>query len=167
MILNRNSVFYTCFAGFLLSSEFFSTTGVSAFSVAVPPRKSRFAAASNSRALTHLYSTVIEKPAEKVKENVADASPKSDKKSASDADTRLPAFLVRLWNDPFNKREFVARCLAEVCGKSDSESFQIMMQAHKQGMGLIGQYDFEIAELYTTSLKTQGLMVDMVPVDDE
>ena len=74
---------------------------------------------------------------------------------------------VRLWNDPFNKREFVARCLATVCGKSDTESFQIMMQAHKHGMGVIGRYQFEIAEMYHNSLREQGLMIDMVPVDDE
>ena len=74
---------------------------------------------------------------------------------------------VRLWNDPFNKREFVARCLATVCGKSDTESFQIMMHAHKNGMGVIGRYQFEIAELYHNSLREQGLMIDMIPVEDE
>lgn len=77
------------------------------------------------------------------------------------------AWEVRLWNDPFNKREFVARCLNEVCGKSDGESFQIMMQAHKNGMGMIGRYAFEIAELYTSSLTEKGLMIDMIQVDDE
>ena len=85
----------------------------------------------------------------------------------ADAGTALPAFLLRLWNDPYNKREFVARCLAEVCGKNDGESFQIMMQAHQAGMGVIGQYDFEIAELYLQTLKERSLLVDMVPVEDE
>ena len=77
------------------------------------------------------------------------------------------AWEIRLFNDPFNKREFVARCLAEVCGKSDTESYQIMMQAHKNGMGLVGRYNFEIAEMYHGSLQENGLMVDMVQVDDE
>jgi ATP-dependent Clp protease adapter protein ClpS len=77
------------------------------------------------------------------------------------------AWEVRLWNDPFNKREFVARCLTTICGKSDGESFQIMMAAHKNGLGVIGRYAMEIAELYTASLKGEGLMVDMVQVDDE
>lgn len=108
-------------------------------------------------------STVIETPAEKVQETITT----SNDAEQADRHARTPPFWVRLWNDPFNKREFVARCLAEVCGKSDGESFTIMMQAHQQGMGLIGQYDLEIAELYTTSLKSQGLMVDMVPVGDE
>lgn len=74
---------------------------------------------------------------------------------------------VRLYNDPFNKREFVARCLSEVCGKSDTESYQIMMAAHKNGMGVIGVYAFEVAELYYASLQENGLMVEMVPVGDE
>ena len=91
---------------------------------------------------------------------------KEDKKEES-AGTRMPAWEVRLFNDPFNKREFVARCLAEVCGKSDGESYSIMMEAHQNGMGIVGRYDFEIAELYNKSLKENGLLVDMVPVDDE
>jgi ATP-dependent Clp protease adapter protein ClpS len=108
---------------------------------------------------TRLGSTVVEEPV-----TIEDKKTTPDKEQAG---TRLPAYILRLWNDPFNKREFVARCLAEVCGKSDTESFQIMMHAHQQGMGIIGQYDFEIAELYLESLKERGLMVDMVPVDDE
>ncbi|CAJ1955581.1 unnamed protein product [Cylindrotheca closterium] len=74
---------------------------------------------------------------------------------------------VRLYNDPFNKREFVARCLSTICGKSDTESYQIMMQAHKNGMGVIGVYAFEVAELYYASLQDNGLMVEMVPVGDD
>lgn len=40
---------------------------------------------------------------------------------------------VQLFNDPYNHRTFVAKCLCTICGKSDSESYQIMMQAHKNG----------------------------------
>ena len=90
-----------------------------------------------------------------------------EKNAEQSARPKLPAWEVRLYNDPFNKREFVARCLSEVCGKSDTESFQIMMQAHKSGMGLIGVYDFEIAEMYYSSLNEMGLQVDMVQVEDE
>ena len=130
----------------------------------VPPH--HVASVSPSAAATstsRLFSTVVDEPVTKEKT-------KSDSKTTPDraeAGTKLPAFLLRLWNDPYNKREFVARCLAEVCGKSDTESFQIMMHAHKQGMGVIGQYDFEIAELYLQSLKERSLLVDMIPVEDE
>ena len=100
----------------------------------------------------------------KIKEIInIDKEDKTESKSRNGKDD----WEVRLWNDPFNKREFVARCLATVCGKSDTESFQIMMHAHKNGMGVIGRYQFEIAELYHNSLKEQGLMIDMIQVDDE
>jgi len=42
-----------------------------------------------------------------------------------------------------------------------------MMKAHKEGMGTIGRYAFEIAEMYSSSLKGEGLLVDMIQVDDE
>jgi len=74
---------------------------------------------------------------------------------------------IRLFNDPMNHRTFVAKCLCEICGKSDGESYQIMMQAHKNGMGVVGRYHYEIAELYYGSLKEEGLTVEMIQVDDE
>ena len=106
-----------------------------------------------------LASTVIDEPIT-IEKTDRDTTP-----DRAQAGTKLPAFLLRLWNDPYNKREFVARCLAEVCGKSDTESFQIMMHAHQSGMGIIGQYDFEIAELYLQSLRERALLVDMIPVE--
>merc|ERR1712238_106394 len=74
---------------------------------------------------------------------------------------------IRLFNDPMNHRTFVAKCLCEICGKSDGESYQIMMQAHKNGMGVVGRYHYEIAELYYGSLKEEGLTVEMIQVDEE
>mmetsp|Transcript_24918 Transcript_24918/g.53082 ORF Transcript_24918/g.53082 Transcript_24918/m.53082 type:complete len:176 (+) Transcript_24918:208-735(+) len=74
---------------------------------------------------------------------------------------------IQLFNDPFNHRTFVAKCLCTICGKSDTESYQIMMQAHKNGMGVVGRYHYEIAELYYGSLKEEGLTVRMVEVDEE
>lgn len=74
---------------------------------------------------------------------------------------------IQLFNDPFNHRTFVAKCLTEICGKSDPESYQIMMQAHRNGMGVVGRYHLEIAELYYNSLKAEGLQVQLVEVDDE
>eukprot|EP00521_Asterionellopsis_glacialis_P000908 CAMPEP_0195263384 /NCGR_PEP_ID=MMETSP0706-20130129/10279_1 /TAXON_ID=33640 /ORGANISM="Asterionellopsis glacialis, Strain CCMP134" /LENGTH=110 /DNA_ID=CAMNT_0040317567 /DNA_START=331 /DNA_END=663 /DNA_ORIENTATION=+ len=74
---------------------------------------------------------------------------------------------VRLYNDPMNKREFVARCLTEITGLSDSSAYQVMMQAHNFGLATVGRYAFEMAELYYEQLREQGLSVDMIPVDDE
>jgi len=59
-----------------------------------------------------------------------------EKKSQQQEKIGGEAWEIRLFNDPFNKREFVARCLSEVCGKSDTESYQIMMQAHRNGDGI-------------------------------
>ena len=74
---------------------------------------------------------------------------------------------VRLYNDPMNKREFVARCLTEVCALTDGAAYQCMMKAHQFGLAVIGEYHLEMAELYKASLTEHGLMVDMVPVDDD
>ena len=100
-----------------------------------------------------------------LKEKVVDVE--KDEKTEQDSKLGGEAVEIRLFNDPFNKREFVARCLSTVCGKSDTESYQIMMEAHNNGMGVVGRYQFEIAELYHNSLRENGLMVDMVQVDDE
>jgi len=93
---------------------------------------------------------------------------KTTKKSSDKQDERVSSggWDVRLYNDPYNKREFVAMCLSTVCGKSDTESYQIMMQAHNNGLGVIGRYMFEVAELYLSSLKENGLLVDMVEADE-
>jgi ATP-dependent Clp protease adapter protein ClpS len=102
---------------------------------------------------------VLDKP--KTIEKIDEKVDEKDEQLGSDG------WEIRLFNDPFNKREFVARCLTTICGKSDSESYQIMMQAHKNGMGVVGRYMLEIAELYYKSLMENGLMVDMVRVDDD
>ena len=52
-----------------------------------------------------------------------------DKKTDMDEKFSSGGWEIRLFNDPFNKREFVARCLATICGKSDGESYQIMVSS--------------------------------------
>jgi len=119
----------------------------------------------SSSYFSSLSSTVIDSPTitedDIVIEILKDSETKSQEKNGKDG------WEIRLFNDPMNHRTFVAKCLNEICGKSDSESYQIMMQAHKSGMGIVGRYPYEIAELYYGSLKAEGLTVDMVQVDDE
>jgi ATP-dependent Clp protease adapter protein ClpS len=74
---------------------------------------------------------------------------------------------IRLYNDPMNKREYVARCLMETCGLSEGQAFQVMMSAHQNGAAVVGRYAFEQAELYYQSLRGAGLTVDMVKVGDD
>eukprot|EP00542_Grammatophora_oceanica_P014096 CAMPEP_0194034566 /NCGR_PEP_ID=MMETSP0009_2-20130614/6986_1 /TAXON_ID=210454 /ORGANISM="Grammatophora oceanica, Strain CCMP 410" /LENGTH=157 /DNA_ID=CAMNT_0038675537 /DNA_START=58 /DNA_END=531 /DNA_ORIENTATION=- len=106
-----------------------------------------------------LYSSTVADP--KKKEKV------KGKEDTSEASSNLGKWEVRLFNDPFNKREFVARCLNTICGKSDGQAFQIMMEAHEKGMGVIGRYAFEVAENYVSQLQGEGLLVNMVKVGDD
>ena len=78
-----------------------------------------------------------------------------------------PSRQVRLFNDPMNKREYVARCLTEIVGLSDGLAYQVMMQAHQFGLAAIIRCHQERAELYRDTLVEHGLVVDMVPVDDD
>lgn len=114
---------------------------------------------------SRLASTVIDSPTEtdtKTKiEILKDNDTEDEKKNGKDG------WEIQLFNDGYNHRTFVAKCLCEICGKTDTESYQIMMQAHKNGMGVVGRYHYEIAELYYGSLKEEGLTVEMVQVDDE
>ena len=40
---------------------------------------------------------------------------------------------IQLLNDTTNRRTFVAKCIHEICGKSDADSYRIMMKAHRDG----------------------------------
>lgn len=61
----------------------------------------------------------------------------------------------------------MARCLMTVTGVSDGGAYQIMMQAHQNGIAVVGSYHLERAEGYLSSLKDEGLLVDMVPAGDK
>ena len=92
---------------------------------------------------------------------------KESKQKEKQQDLGSEGWEVRLYNDPFNKREFVARCLMEIVGLSDTASYQVMMQAHQNGIAAIGRYHRERAELYRDRLVGEGLVCDMIPVDDD
>ena len=92
---------------------------------------------------------------------------KESKPKEKQKDLGSEGWEVRLYNDPFNKREFVARCLMEIVGLSETSSYQVMMQAHQNGIAAIGRYHRERAELYRDRLVGEGLVCDMIPVDDD
>ena len=75
-------------------------------------------------------------------------------------------WLVRLYNGPMNKHEFVVRCLMEICGLDDTIAYDCMMQAHLNGRSAIGKYGKEVAELYKVTLTDEGLTTDMVECKD-
>lgn len=66
-----------------------------------------------------------------------------------------------------NKREFVAMCLSKIVGLSDGQAYQVMMQAHQNGVSVVGRFDYERAELYKVALVEHGLVCDMIPVEDD
>jgi ATP-dependent Clp protease adapter protein ClpS len=106
--------------------------------------------------------TVIERP-----ETVEKRKVKDEESVQKDEKGYEGGWEVRLYNDPMNKREFVARCLTEICGLSDGAAYDTMMQAHLNGRSVIGRYIYERAEMYYVSLQEHGLFVDMIPVDED
>jgi ATP-dependent Clp protease adaptor protein ClpS len=90
-----------------------------------------------------------------------------EKKTEDETKYKKRGWAVRLFNDPMNKREFVAMCLSKVAGLTDGQAYQVMMQAHQNGVSVVGRYDQERAELYRDSLRDNGLTVDMIEVSDD
>ena len=112
-----------------------------------------------------MSATTIERPtttriAEKKRKQQA-APVKQEKRTGSEA------WEVRIYNDVKNTREFVARCLVQVVGLSEMSAYQTMMQAHQNGLAVVGRYAFERAEMYHEALTDNGIMCDIIPVDDD
>eukprot|EP00930_Biecheleria_cincta_P040647 TRINITY_DN27847_c0_g1_i1.p1 TRINITY_DN27847_c0_g1~~TRINITY_DN27847_c0_g1_i1.p1 ORF type:complete len:187 (-),score=29.50 TRINITY_DN27847_c0_g1_i1:94-654(-) len=78
---------------------------------------------------------------------------------------RADEYRLLLFNDPLNKREFVARQLMTICLLKEGDAFEVMMKAHREGVAVVGTYSFETAEAYCEALTAQGLQVDIIPVD--
>ena len=77
------------------------------------------------------------------------------------------AWEVRIYNDGMNTREHVARSLVQITGMTEMTAYQTMMMAHQNGIASAGIFCFEIAEMYNEGLRTQGIVSDIVPVDEE
>lgn len=57
-----------------------------------------------------------------------------------------PMYKVLLHNDDYTTMEFVVYILRAVFFKPPAEADQIMMNVHRQGVGIAGVYPFEVAE---------------------
>lgn len=66
-----------------------------------------------------------------------------------------------------NTREHVARSLVQITGLTEMMAYRTMMQAHQNGIAIVGQFCLEIAELYNEGLRKQGIVSDIVPVDED
>lgn len=102
---------------------------------------------------------VLDRPAVEKKQ---EKSPVKERKT-----TGSGAWEVRIYNDGKNTREFVARCLVQIVGVSELTAYQTMMQAHQNGIAVVGTYVYEVAEMYYGELKKNGIVCDLVPVDEE
>ncbi len=60
--------------------------------------------------------------------------------------SRPKLYKVLFHNDNYTTMEFVVAVLKEVFHKSESDAFSIMMNVHKNGLGVAGVYTFEVAE---------------------
>ena len=57
-----------------------------------------------------------------------------------------PMYKVLLLNDDYTTMEFVVSILRTVFHKNEDDAFRIMMNVHRQGIGLCGIYTYEVAE---------------------
>jgi len=57
-----------------------------------------------------------------------------------------PMYRVFLLNDDYTTMEFVVEILVSVFNKSVEAATHIMLNVHRQGIGLCGVYTFEVAE---------------------
>ena len=60
---------------------------------------------------------------------------------------RPPLYKVFLHNDDFTTMEFVVFILQTVFNHGESQAIRVMLNVHKQGIGLAGVFTFEVAEM--------------------
>ena len=60
---------------------------------------------------------------------------------------RPPLYKVLLHNDDFTTMEFVVFILQTVFNHREGDAVQIMLNVHRQGLGLAGVYTYEVAEM--------------------
>jgi len=60
---------------------------------------------------------------------------------------RPPLYKVFLHNDDFTPMEFVVIILQTVFHLGESDAVRIMLNVHRQGIGLAGVYTYEVAEM--------------------
>lgn len=60
---------------------------------------------------------------------------------------RPPLYKVLLHNDDFTTMEFVVFILQTVFSHGESDAVRIMLNVHREGIGLAGVYTYEVAEM--------------------
>ena len=76
------------------------------------------------------------------------STPKTGTNTSEDTRTAVPKrYKVLLLNDDYTTMEFVVAVLEQVFYKAHEDAVRIMLQVHRQGMGVAGVYVKEIAEM--------------------
>ena len=57
-----------------------------------------------------------------------------------------PVYRVLLYNDDYTTMDFVVQILEEIFNKSPSDAVRIMLNVHRDGVGVCGYYTGEVAE---------------------
>ena len=76
-------------------------------------------------------------------------NPEIEEEIVSETDEDLqepPMYKVLLLNDDYTTMEFVVEVLMYVFHKSIESATEIMLNVHRQGVGVCGVYPYEIAE---------------------
>jgi len=102
---------------------------------------------------------ILERPVTEKKQR--SASPTKERKGMGNE-----SWEVRIYNDGMNTREHVARSLVQVTGMSEMDAYRTMMRAHQTGIAVVGRWVYEIAEMYHDALRKNGIVCDIVPVDE-
>jgi len=90
----------------------------------------------------------------------------ADKSSElNDDDESYEMWTLKLFNDESNTRSYICRCLVQDAHLFEEDSYRKMMQAHKHGEAIIGEYCQEHAEYYKEALTNSGLVCDIFPVE--
>ena len=82
-------------------------------------------------------------------------TPRHEYDEDSSTDTVLDEpklYKVLMHNDHFTTMDFVVEILMQVFHKKEPEALQIMMNIHKQGMGMCGIYTYDIAHTKATEV---------------
>ena len=67
---------------------------------------------------------------------------------------RPPLYKVLLHNDDFTTMEFVVFVLQTVFNHGENEAMRIMLNVHREGIGLAGVYTYEVAQMKVDKVTT-------------
>ncbi len=82
-----------------------------------------------------------------------DGGPSTGLISKTKPKTKRPSlYKVILLNDDYTPMEFVIGVLEEVFNKAREDATRIMLEVHRNGVGICGVYTYEIAETKVTKV---------------